>query len=86
MEGSTVGPEVTEFRIGIPETDLTSLRDRLRSTRWPEPETVTDWSQGVPLSYLQDLCRYWADEGATGGQASSPASASKTPAMYRGSC
>lgn len=57
-----MGAEVTEFRIAIPETDLTSLRGRLRSTRWPEPETVTDWSQGVPLSYLQDLCRYWADD------------------------
>jgi pimeloyl-ACP methyl ester carboxylesterase len=22
---------------------------------------VDDWSQGVPLAYLQDLCRYWAE-------------------------
>src|SRR5215207_3856672 len=29
--------------------------------RWPEPETVDDDSQGVPLGYLQALCRYWAD-------------------------
>ena len=35
---------------------------RLRRTRWPEAETVDDWSQGVPLAYLQDLCRYWADD------------------------
>jgi pimeloyl-ACP methyl ester carboxylesterase len=28
--------------------------------RWPERETVQDWSQGVPLAYLQDLCGYWA--------------------------
>src|ERR1019366_10254083 len=41
--------------------DLADLRQRLRGTRWPEPETATGWSQGVPLSYLQELCRYWAD-------------------------
>jgi pimeloyl-ACP methyl ester carboxylesterase len=52
--------EITPFRIDVPETDLADLRERLQRTRWPEAETVTDWSQGVPLSYLQDLCRYWA--------------------------
>jgi pimeloyl-ACP methyl ester carboxylesterase len=53
--------KVTPFRIEIPEADLSDLRERLRRTRWPEPETVTDWSQGVPEAYLQELCRYWAD-------------------------
>ena len=52
--------EITPFRIDVPETDLADLRERLQRTRWPEAETVTDWSQGVPLVYLQDLCRYWA--------------------------
>ena len=31
------------------------------TTRWPEREPVGDWSQGVPLGYLQDLCGYWAE-------------------------
>jgi pimeloyl-ACP methyl ester carboxylesterase len=52
---------VTPFRIDIPESDLADLRDRLRRTRWPEAETVRDWSQGVPLAYLRDLCRHWMD-------------------------
>ncbi|MDQ1494458.1 MAG: epoxide hydrolase, partial [Actinomycetota bacterium] len=26
-----------------------------------EKETVDDWSQGVPLAYLRELCAYWAD-------------------------
>jgi pimeloyl-ACP methyl ester carboxylesterase len=52
---------VTPFRIEIPETELADLRQRLQRVRWPEPEPVTDWSQGVPLAYLQELCRYWAD-------------------------
>jgi epoxide hydrolase len=50
------------FRIEVPETDLTDLRDRLRRTRWPDPEPVDDWSQGIPLAYVQELCRYWADQ------------------------
>jgi len=53
--------QVTPFRIEVPEADLRDLRDRLRRTRWPEAETVADWSQGVPLAYLRELCRYWAD-------------------------
>ena len=49
--------EVTPFRIDVPEADLLDLRDRLRRTRWPEAETVDDWSQGIPLAYVQELCR-----------------------------
>jgi pimeloyl-ACP methyl ester carboxylesterase len=52
--------EVTPFRIEIPETDLLDLRKRLEQTRWPEGETVSDWSQGVPLAYQRELCRYWS--------------------------
>ena len=40
----------------------TNLNQRLSNTRWPEQELVDDWSQGTPLNYLQDLCRYWADD------------------------
>lgn len=52
--------QLRPFRIDIPEADLRDLRERLARTRWPERETVTDASQGVPLSYLRGLCRYWA--------------------------
>jgi pimeloyl-ACP methyl ester carboxylesterase len=53
--------EIVSFLIDVPEAELTDLRQRLRQTRWPEPELVPDWSQGVPLAYLRDLCGYWAD-------------------------
>jgi epoxide hydrolase len=55
------GP-VRPYRIDIPEDQLDELRDRLRRTRWPDAETVDDWSQGVPLAYMQELCRYWSEE------------------------
>ena len=49
------------FRIDVPDEVLDDLQVRLAHTRWPEAETVTDWGQGVPLSWIQDICRYWAD-------------------------
>ena len=51
-----------EFKIDVPDAELDDLRDRLRRTRWPERETVDDWSQGIPLAYVQELCAYWADD------------------------
>lgn len=51
-----------EFLIHVPEADLNDLRERLKRTRFPERETVEDWSQGVPLTYMKELCRYWGEE------------------------
>jgi pimeloyl-ACP methyl ester carboxylesterase len=56
--------QLTEFQIEVPETELRDLRERLERTRWPEEETVEDWSQGVPRAYLRDLCGYWAERYA----------------------
>jgi pimeloyl-ACP methyl ester carboxylesterase len=42
------------------DAELEDLRVRISATRWPERETVTDDSQGVPLAMMQDLARYWA--------------------------
>ncbi len=52
---------VRPFRIAIPDAVLTDLRQRLHATRWPDAELVDDWSQGAPLAWIQDMCRYWAD-------------------------
>ncbi|NEK84983.1 epoxide hydrolase [Blastococcus saxobsidens] len=53
---------VVPFTISVPDEDVEDLRRRLRATRWPDRSTVGDWSQGVPLEYLRELCRYWAEE------------------------
>lgn len=50
---------VRPFTLAIPDAELDDLRDRLRRTRWPEKETVDDWSQGSPLAKVQELCSYW---------------------------
>ncbi|MEU4449656.1 epoxide hydrolase family protein [Actinosynnema sp. NPDC050801] len=53
---------VIPFHIAVPDHELVDLRHRLLGTRWPDEEVVADWSQGVPLAYLRELCHYWATE------------------------
>ena len=50
------------FQVRVTDAEIAELRDRLSRTRWPDPETVDDWSQGVPLDYLRELCREWAED------------------------
>jgi pimeloyl-ACP methyl ester carboxylesterase len=52
---------ITPFILNIPQAELDDLRRRLQATRWPERETVSDWSQGAPLAHVQTLCAYWRD-------------------------
>jgi pimeloyl-ACP methyl ester carboxylesterase len=53
---------IRPFRINVPEEALVDLRRRVAATRWPDRETVTDRSQGVPLATLQALVRYWGTD------------------------
>ena len=53
---------IRPFRISIPEEQLVDLRRRIAATRWPDRETVTDQSQGVQLSTVRELARYWATD------------------------
>jgi pimeloyl-ACP methyl ester carboxylesterase len=57
-EDNTIRP----FQVGFPEAELTELRRRVNATRWPERETVTDDSQGVPLALMRELARYWGTD------------------------
>lgn len=53
---------VRPFAIEIPGAAVDDLRQRLRSVRWPEKETVVDDGQGVQLARLQPLLNYWTDD------------------------
>ncbi|MFI6058323.1 epoxide hydrolase family protein [Streptomyces sp. NPDC051286] len=50
---------VRPYRIRVPQRDINDLRQRLRTTRWPERETVSDRSQGAQLAKLRPLVEYW---------------------------
>jgi epoxide hydrolase len=53
---------ITPYRISVTDAALTDLKARLRNTRWPDAELVSDWSQGAPLKWIQAICDYWAEE------------------------
>jgi pimeloyl-ACP methyl ester carboxylesterase len=53
---------IRPFKINVHEEEITELKRRIKATRWPEKETVSDQSQGVQLATIQALARYWADE------------------------
>src|SRR5580692_8998466 len=55
LELPTATKDVTPFKVHVPQAALDDLKRRLASTRWPERETVGDWSQGVPLQKAQAL-------------------------------
>ncbi len=64
MTAPTPSPStlVRPFTIAIPDSELEDLKQRLARTRWPNPETVPDWSQGVRAENAKSLINYWERE------------------------
>src|SRR2546423_3742266 len=56
------GTDVHRFQVEISNEAVDDLRRRIAATRWPSKELVGDRSQGVQLTALKALCRYWLDE------------------------
>src|ERR1044071_8746031 len=46
---------IRPFQFNFPDAELSDLRRRINATRWPDPEQVTDASQGVQLATMR--CR-----------------------------
>jgi len=57
--GKSDATAIVPFTLKIPESALIDLKRRREATRWPERETVADWSQGVPLARIKPLVEYW---------------------------
>jgi pimeloyl-ACP methyl ester carboxylesterase len=53
---------IRPLRVHVPEAQLADLRRRVKATRWPERETVSDGSQGVPLAMIQEVARRWSTD------------------------
>jgi pimeloyl-ACP methyl ester carboxylesterase len=62
LRTSTEDPSFRPFRIRVTDKALADLHRRILATQWPEKETVSDQSQGVPLATMQELARYWATD------------------------
>ena len=54
--------EIRPFRVNMPDEAIADLRRRIAATRLPSKELVDDRSQGVQLSTIQKLARYWTTE------------------------
>jgi pimeloyl-ACP methyl ester carboxylesterase len=53
---------IRPFQVNFPEAELNDLRRRIKATKWPESETVTDTTQGVQFNTIQKLARYWGTD------------------------
>ena len=53
---------IRPFTFKAPQAKLDDLRRRIAATQWPEKETVTDESQGVPLAMMREVASYWATD------------------------
>jgi pimeloyl-ACP methyl ester carboxylesterase len=62
LAAATEGTAIRPFRVNVPEAALVDLRRRINATRWPDRETVSDESQGVPLAMIQELAHYWGTD------------------------
>ncbi|GHO96317.1 hydrolase [Reticulibacter mediterranei] len=62
MQSQTTATDVRPFHISIEEEAIQDQRRRIAATRWPDKETVTDPSQGVQLTTMQKLARYWGTD------------------------
>lgn len=61
MTASEQKGSAMDFTPQLDPTAVRDLRDRLDRARWPEPSATPDWSQGVPLEWLQQLTAHWRD-------------------------
>jgi epoxide hydrolase len=55
----TTSALVRPFTVSIPDSEIDNVKQRLARTRWPDPETVGDWSQGVRVEHARSLAGYW---------------------------
>ena len=58
----TSSPDIRPFHVTFPDADLADLRKRVKATKWPEVEQVSDEAQGVQLATMQKLARYWGTD------------------------
>ncbi|MDY7511223.1 epoxide hydrolase family protein [Ralstonia wenshanensis] len=53
---------IRPFKYHATDKQLANLRQRIRDTKWPSRELVSDATQGVQLATMQKLARYWSTD------------------------
>jgi len=62
LRAATDAEAIRPFKVSFPDKDLADLRRRIAATKWPARENVADATQGVQLSTMRELARYWQSE------------------------
>jgi len=52
---------IEPFRIAVPDSVLSDLRERLARTRLPDEIPGSGWGYGTELAYLRELVGYWRE-------------------------
>ena len=62
LRAATDAEAIRPFKVSFPDKDLADLRRRIAATKWPARENVADATQGVQLSTMRELARYWQSD------------------------
>ncbi|KAF2483104.1 epoxide hydrolase 1 [Neohortaea acidophila] len=54
--------KIAPFSVQVPDSELSDLKSRLQSTRYPAAEITSGWSHGVPLQAMRELTNYWIEK------------------------
>ncbi len=54
-------PDITPFRIAIPQADVDDLMRRLIQARWPDEPAGVGSSRGLPLADIRAMVEHWRD-------------------------
>ena len=53
---------IEDFKVEIPEEDISNLKKRILLTRWPDELNTKKWALGTKLDFLKELVKYWAED------------------------
>ena len=53
---------IEEFKIEIPEEEISNLKTKISLTRWPDELNTNKWGLGTKLDFLQKLVKHWAND------------------------
>lgn len=53
--------KVEPFRIAVPDSDISRLKQKLALSRFPDELDQAEWDYGAPLRDVKRLAKYWED-------------------------
>jgi pimeloyl-ACP methyl ester carboxylesterase len=53
---------IRPFEYHAKQAQLDDLKQRIKNTKWPDKELVSDNTQGVPQATIQALAKYWVND------------------------